>query len=60
MDFEILLQKAQSGDQEAKEEIFQMYKPLLIKNAMERGVFDEDLFQELSVTLLNCINVYRG
>lgn len=60
MDFEALLQKAQAGDPEAKETIFRMYKPLIVKNAMEKGVFDEDLFQELSATLLNCIAAYRG
>jgi len=36
-----------------------MYKPLLVKNSMERNVFDEDLFQELSITLLNCIMKFR-
>lgn len=38
MDFEILLRRAQMGDQEAKEEIFRMYRPLIIKNSMERTV----------------------
>ena len=55
MNFEKVLRKAQSGDMEAKEEIFRMYRPLLIKNSMDNIVFDEDLYQELSVTLLNCI-----
>lgn len=58
MDFEILLRRAQMGDQEAKEEIFRMYRPLIIKNSMEGSVFNEDLYQELSVTLLNCIIKY--
>lgn len=31
MSFEELLRKAQSGDKAAQEEIFQMYRPLLIK-----------------------------
>lgn len=55
MNFEEVLRKAQAGDMEAKEEIFRMYRPLLIKNSMDNNVFDEDLYQELSVTLLNCI-----
>jgi hypothetical protein len=46
---------AQGGDRKAQEEIFIMYRPLLIKNSMDRNVFDEDLYQELSATLLNCI-----
>lgn len=59
MNFERLLQKAQEGDKDAKEEIFRMYRPLLIKNSMDNNVFDEDLYQELSVTLLNCIKKFN-
>lgn len=59
MRFEDLLVQAQAGDKRAQEEIFQMYRPLLIKNSMEKNVFDEDLYQELSATLLNCIIKFR-
>lgn len=59
MKFEMLLRQAKGGDQKAKEEIFRMYRPLLIKNAMNRNVFDEDLYQELSATLVNCIRSFR-
>lgn len=59
MDFEVLLQRAQAGERNAQEEIFQMYRPLLIKNAMDRNIFDEDLYQEISITLLNCIQKFR-
>lgn len=58
MNFELLLRQAQKGDKEAQEEIFQMYRPLLIKNSMDNNVFDEDLYQELSATLLNCIRKF--
>ncbi len=58
MDFETLLREAQGGNRKAQEEIFQMYRPLLIKNSMDRNVFDEDLYQELSATLLNCIRKF--
>ena len=34
MSFEKLLEQAKSGDKNAQEEIFRMYRPLLIKNAM--------------------------
>lgn len=43
----------------AREEIFRMYRPLLIKNATDKNVFDEDQYQELSATLLNCIQKFR-
>ncbi len=58
MDFETLLREAQDGNRKAQEEIFRMYRPLLIKNSMDRNVFDEDLYQELSATLLNCIRKF--
>lgn len=59
MDFEEVLRKAQTGDMEAKEEIFRMYRPLLVKNSMDNNVFDEDLYQELSAALLNCIKNFK-
>ena len=59
MNFEMLLDRAKAGDKEAREEIFRMYRPLLIKNSMDQNVFDEDLYQELSATLLNCIQKFR-
>lgn len=58
MNFEMLLRQAQKGDKEAQEEILRMYRPLLIKNSMDNNVFDEDLYQELSVTLINCIKKF--
>ena len=59
MEFEKLLEQAKAGDKAAQEEIFRMYRPLLIKNAMEQNVFEEDLYQELSATLLNCIRKFK-
>ena len=59
MNFEKLLEQAKAGDEKAQEEIFRMYRPLLIKNAMEQNVFEEDLYQELSATLLSCLRKFR-
>jgi DNA-directed RNA polymerase specialized sigma subunit len=59
MSFEKLLEQAKSGDKNAQEEIFRMYRPLLIKNAMGQNRFEEDLYQELSATLLNCIRKFQ-
>lgn len=58
MDFEDLLRRAKEGDAEAIKEIHLMYRPLLIKNAMEFGVFDEDLYQELCAALMQCIRMF--
>ena len=59
MNFEELLRKAQMGDLKALEEVFIMYRPLLIKNSMDNKVFDEDLYQELSATLIQCIMKFK-
>ena len=58
MEFEAILQKAKAGDGQAKEEIFKMYQPLLKSRAYLDGKFDEDLYQELSVTLLECVEKF--
>ena len=42
MNFEDLLRRAKEGEAEAIRQIHWMYRPLLIKNAMELGIFDED------------------
>ena len=54
-----LLLRAKDGDQQAKEEIFLMYRPLLFKESCVNGIFDEDLFQELSATLIHCIRMFK-
>lgn len=59
MNFEMTLQQAQEGNRAAVIEIVEMYKPLLIKNAIIEGIFDEDLYQELVKVLLLCIKRYR-
>ena len=55
----MLLRKVQESDKEAQEEIFRMYRPLLIKYSMDINIFDEDLYQELSATLLKCIQKFH-
>ena len=59
MDFMELLKQAKAGNEPAIAEIMKMYRPLLIKNSIIDGSFDEDLFQELSITLLRCIRQFR-
>lgn len=57
--FEEVLWAAKAGNEDAMMEIFRMYQPLLIKNAMVRNVFDDDLYQELCVVLMYCIRVFK-
>ena len=59
MNFERLLLKAKEGNADAVLKILEIYKPLLIKNANENGRFDEDLYQELVSTLLQCIQRFQ-
>lgn len=57
MDFEDLLLKAKKCNAAAGQ-IVEMYRPLLIKTSHISGRFDEDLYQELSITLLKCIKFF--
>lgn len=59
MNFEQTLRCAQSGDERAVMKIMQMYRPLLIKNAIVNGQLDEDLYQELCIVALKCIKGFR-
>ena len=59
MNFKELLYRARQGDEDAILEIFEMYRPLLIKNALVEGIFDEDLYQELRLEVLKCIRGFR-
>lgn len=47
------------GEQTATEQILEMFKPLLVKNSLINGRFDEDLYQELRIEVLKCIRTYR-
>ena len=59
MNFERLLLKAKEGNADAVLKILEIYKPLLIKNAIVNGRFDEYLYQELVSTLLQCIQRFQ-
>ncbi len=55
MNFEDILLRAKACDEDAIHTILEMYKPLLLKESIINGVFDEDLFQELRIIVLRCI-----
>ena len=59
MSFEVSLQQAKQGNTQAIFEIVEMYKPLIIRNAIVEGFFDEDLYQELIRVLLSCIKRFE-
>ena len=59
MNFKDLLMRAKSSDNEALTELLLMYSPLLLKESIVDGVFDEDLFQELCIVFLKCVRRFR-
>ena len=59
MNFKELLLQAQAEDQQAKEKLLLLYQPLLMKESVVNGLFDEDVYQELCVTLLTCIRRFQ-
>ena len=59
MKFQDLLLHAKVGNQDAIHTILEMYRPLLFKESIVLGSFDEDLYQELCMTLVHCIEVFK-
>ena len=59
MNFKDLLLRAKSGENEALTELLLMYRPLLLKESIVDGVFNEDLFQELCIVFLKCVRKFR-
>lgn len=59
MNFKNLLLQAKDSSKEAEENILMLYRPLLLKESIQSGVFDEDLYQELCITLIKCIRKFR-
>lgn len=58
MNFEELVRLAKSGDQQAAAALLEMYRPLLGHAAIVDGRYDEDLYQELCVTFLRCVQLF--
>ena len=58
MTFRDTLIRAKLGDETAKLEILEKYKPMLIKNSILNGRFNEDLYQEQCLVLMKCINQF--
>ncbi len=59
MNFKEMLLQAKAGRKSSVMDLLEMYKPLLVKNAIINGRFDEDLYQELCIILLKCITQFR-
>lgn len=59
MIFKGLMLRARENDKTAIGELLTMYRPLLLKESIVDGIFDEDLYQELCLTLLSCVRKFR-
>ena len=59
MNFKELLTRAKRNDTCALNELIAMYKPLVLKESVVNGRFDEDIYQELWFTLINCIRKFK-
>ena len=59
MNFKDILPQAQAGRETAVEELLTRYRPLLVKESIYDGVFDEELYQEMCLILLKCIHTFR-
>lgn len=57
--FKDLLVQSKFGDTAAITELFMLYRPLLLKNSILDNRLDEDLYQELSLVFLRCVEKFR-
>lgn len=59
LNFKELIIRAKRGEKSAIEELLEMYRPLLTKESIVEGVFDEDLYQELCYRFVQCIDKFE-
>ena len=59
LNFKELIIRAKRGENNAIEELLEMYRPLLTKESIVEGVFDEDLYQELCYRFIQCIDKFE-
>lgn len=59
MGFKELIIRAKKGEAKAKEHLLEMYHPLISREAIIDGVFDEDLYQELCFKFIHCIDKFE-
>lgn len=59
MNFIDLLTVAKLGDCAAMETLLEIYRPLILKESIIDGEFDEDLFQELQIVFMHCVRIFR-
>ncbi len=58
MRFMMLMERAQQGEEAAIRELLEMYMPLILRESVVDGVYDEDLYQELCLVFLKCLRKF--
>ena len=58
MNFKELLMQAKRDNEAAVTELLNMYRPLLLKESILDNKLDEDLYQELCIIFLHCIDKF--
>ena len=59
MNFKQVMERAKAGDSGAVTELLMMYRQVLLKEAILDSNLDEDLYQELCLVFLRCIEKFR-
>ena len=59
MNFKELIIRVKRGENEAQEALLEMYQPIISKESIIDGVFDEDLYQELCMRFIRCIDKFE-
>ena len=59
LNFQELIIRAKRGENSAIEELLEMYRPLLTKESIVEGVFDEDLYKELCYRFIQYIDKFE-
>lgn len=59
INFKVMIIRAQRGENNAQEELLKMYQPLIFKESIINGIFDEDLYQELCFRFIRCIDRFE-
>lgn len=58
-EFKEMIIRAKRGENGAIEELLEMYRPLITKESIIDGIFDEDLYQELCYRFIQCIDRFE-
>lgn len=59
MNVKDMIALAKLGDCGAVEMLLELYRPLMLKESIIDGELDEDLFQELQIVFMHCVQRFR-